>query len=293
LVASITGGEESRSAIRELIEAGIPCYESPEDAAGALAAICAYYRSRKKARGRLLHVEGDRELVRKVLLRAAREGRSMLTPIESFEVAKAYGVPVVEAMLARDEEEAVKLAKALGYPVALAVETPDVSHKTEVGGILLGLRSDAEVRDAFHEVLRNVRSRAPGARILGVSIRKMMPRGMEVFVGARRDPVFGPLVGFGWGGVAIELLRDVSFRLAPLSSVDVEEMIEETKVGRLLRGYRGRSLDDEAVKKTIVAVASLMEDFSEIEEIDVNPMFVYERGAAAVDVKVYLRAEAR
>ena len=228
-----------------------------------------------------------------MLLRAAREGRSMLTPIESFEVAKAYGVPVVEAMLARDEEEAVKLAKALGYPVALAVETPDVSHKTEVGGILLGLRSDAEVRDAFHEVLRNVRSRAPGARILGVSIRKMMPRGMEVFVGARRDPVFGPLVGFGWGGVAIELLRDVSFRLAPLSSVDVEEMIEETKVGRLLRGYRGRSLDDEAVKKTIVAVASLMEDFSEIEEIDVNPMFVYERGAAAVDVKVYLRAEAR
>lgn len=152
------------------------------------------------------------------------------------------------------------------------------------------MNSDSEVIDAFHRVLRNVKSKAPDARILGVSIRKMMPRGVEVFVGARRDPVFGPLVAFGWGGVAVELLRDVSFRLAPLSSGDVEEMISETKIGRLLRGYRGRPLDEGAVKQAIIAVASLMEEFSVIGEIDVNPMFVYEHGAAAVDVKVYLRA---
>jgi len=290
LVASITGGEECRSAIRELIEAGIPCYESPEDAASALAAICTYYRGRGKMRGELLHARGDEEVVREIISRAVREERALLTPIESFEVAKAYGVPVVEAGLAKDEEEAVKLARALGYPVALAVETPDVPHKTEVGGIILNLNSDSEVIDAFHRVLRNVKSKAPDARILGVSIRKMMPRGVEVFVGARRDPVFGPLVAFGWGGVAVELLRDVSFRLAPLSSGDVEEMISETKIGRLLRGYRGRPLDEGAVKQAIIAVASLMEEFSVIGEIDVNPMFVYEHGAAAVDVKVYLRA---
>jgi len=290
LVVSITGGGECREVHRKLIQAGVPSYESPDDAASALAAVYRYYRGRRARRGEPAKVEGDRARVREIIGRALSEGRALLTPVESFEVARAYGIPVVEHAFAPDLEAAAEAARRIGYPVALAVETPDVAHKTEVGGIALGINSEEELREAYARVVGEFARRAPGARVFGVSVRKMMPRGFEVFAGARRDPVFGPVVSFGWGGVMVELLRDVSVRVAPPTWEDVEEMIEETKAGKVLKGYRGPPLDEGVVKLIIAGVATLIGDFEEIDSIDVNPVFVYEKGAVAIDVKVYLRA---
>lgn len=290
LVVSVTGGEESRAVLRKLISAGIPSYESPEEAARSLAAVYAYYRGRREP-GKQLRAAGDRKVVEAVIRGALANGYAMLTPMEAFKVAEAYGITTVKARLARCREEAVAAARELGYPVALAVETPDVAHKTEVGGIVLNLSSDEEVGEAYTRVLDNVKAASPNIRVNGVSVRKMMPKGVEVFVGCRRDPVFGPTVAFGWGGLMVELIRDISIRVVPLTEEDVEEMIAETKVGSILRGYRGRTLDIEAVKRAIVGAAALMESFEEISEIDVNPLFVYEKGAVAVDVKVYLASK--
>jgi len=290
LVVSITGGEECRGVLRKLIQAGVPAYESPEDAASALAAVYRYYRRRKERKGEPARVEGDRARAGEIIGRARAEGRALLTPVESFEVARAYGIPVVEHAFAPDLEAAAEAARRIGYPVALAVETPDVAHKTEVGGIALNVKSEEELREAYARVMGEFARRAPGARVFGVSVRKMVPRGFEVFVGARRDPVFGPVVSFGWGGVEVELIRDVSVRVAPLTWEDVEEMVAETRAGRVLKGYRGPPLDEGAVKSAIAGVAALIEDFEEVAAVDVNPIFVYEKGAVAVDVKVYLRA---
>jgi acetyltransferase len=290
LVVSITGGEECRGVLRKLIQAGVPAYESPEDAASALAAVYRYYRRRKERKGEPARVEGDRARAGEIIGRARAEGRALLTPVESFEVARAYGIPVVEHAFAPDLEAAAEAARRIGYPVALAVETPDVAHKTEVGGIALNVKSEEELREAHARVMGEFARRAPGARVFGVSVRKMVPRGFEVFVGARRDPVFGPVVSFGWGGVEVELIRDVSVRVAPLTWEDVEEMVAETRAGRVLKGYRGPPLDEGAVKSAIAGVAALIEDFEEVAAVDVNPIFVYEKGAVAVDVKVYLRA---
>jgi acetyltransferase len=290
LVVSITGGEECRGVLRKLIQAGVPAYESPEDAASALAAVYRYYRRRKERKGEPARVEGDRARAGEIIGRARAEGRALLTPVESFEVARAYGIPVVEHAFAPDLEAAAEAARRIGYPVALAVETPDVAHKTEVGGIALNVKSEEELREAYARVMGEFARRAPGARVFGVSVRKMVPRGFEVFVGARRDPVFGPVVSFGWGGVEVELIRDVSVRVAPLTWEDVEEMVAETRAGRALKGYRGPPLDEGAVKSAIAGVAALIEDFEEVAAVDVNPIFVYEKGAVAVDVKVYLRA---
>jgi acetyltransferase len=290
LVVSITGGEECRGVLRKLIQAGVPAYESPEDAASALAAVYRYYRRRKEREGEPARVEGDRARAGEIIGRARAEGRALLTPVESFEVARAYGIPVVEHAFAPDLEAAAEAARRIGYPVALAVETPDVAHKTEVGGIALNVKSEEELREAYARVMGEFARRAPGARVFGVSVRKMVPRGFEVFVGARRDPVFGPVVSFGWGGVEVELIRDVSVRVAPLTWEDVEEMVAETRAGRVLKGYRGPPLDEGAVKSAIAGVAALIEDFEEVAAVDVNPIFVYEKGAVAVDVKVYLRA---
>jgi acetyltransferase len=290
LVVSITGGEECRGVLRKLIQAGVPAYESPEDAASALAAVYRYYRRRRERKGEPARVEGDRARAGEIIGRARAEGRALLTSVESFEVARAYGIPVVEHAFAPDLEAAAEAARRIGYPVALAVETPDVAHKTEVGGIALNVKSEEELREAYARVMGEFARRAPGARVFGVSVRKMVPRGFEVFVGARRDPVFGPVVSFGWGGVEVELIRDVSVRVAPLTWEDVEEMVAETRAGRVLKGYRGPPLDEGAVKSAIAGVAALIEDFEEVAAVDVNPIFVYEKGAVAVDVKVYLRA---
>ena len=292
VVASFIGGEECAGECARLTSKGIPCYESPERAVSALVALYRYkeYLERREG-GEYPVLEVDRERAAEIIERAKSEGRFSLTSYEALRVAEAYGVPIPPQHLAKSEEEAAEAAERIGYPVVLIVESPDIVHKTEVGGIKLGLESREQVVQAFREIMASVSERAPEAEIRGIVVRKMVPKGVEVIVGVHRDPCFGPLVMFGSGGVLVELLKDVSFRIAPLAVEDVREMISETKVCKVLEGYRGMPVADmERLVEVVLRISRLALDFPEITDIDVNPLFVYEKGegCVAVDVKVLL-----
>jgi acyl-CoA synthetase (NDP forming) len=175
--------------------------------------------------------------------------------------------------------------------VVLEVESPQIIHKTEVGGIILDLKSAEEVAKGFDAIMANVRARAPTAEVKGVIVRRMAPKGVETLIGMNRDPFFGPVIAFGSGGVLVELVRDVAFRIAPVSLEEAREMVESTKVYAILRGYRGQAeADVDAVVDTILRVSKLAMDIPEIASVDINPFFVYEKGKGglAIDVKVIL-----
>ncbi len=292
VVVSLIGGEECFKEIERLTSMGVPAYESPEKAVAAMAALYRYKRMRERlARRTYARPEVDREAAVRVIEAVKAEGRRALTPHEAALVARAYGIPVLEKPLARSEEEAVELARKVGFPVVLEVESPQIIHKTEVGGIKVGIRDEEGVRRAYREIIESVRAKAPGATIKGIIVRGMAPEGREVIVGMHRDPIFGPVVMFGSGGILVELVRDVSFRVAPLSLEDVEDMMAETRAYRMLKGFRGEpEADIDVVRETILRVAQLAMDFPEISDIDVNPLFVYEKGKGgiAVDVKILL-----
>jgi len=193
--------------------------------------------------------------------------------------------------MANSAEEAVALARQIGYPVALKVQSPEIPHKTEAGGIRLNLYTDAQVHEAYAKILRNAKAHAPQAIIAGVLVQEMIEGGVEVIVGTTHDPVFGPCVMFGLGGIFVEVLQDVSFRVAPLARPDAEEMIREVKGYRMLEGVRGRPpADVRALVDVILKLSRLAIDFAgEIEELDINPLIVLPRGVRAADVLVLKR----
>lgn len=293
VIASFIGGEEVMKACSKLTEHSVPCYESPEKAVASLGMLFKYIDVRDKLDKRtMIKINADREAALEVIKKALREGRYILTPSEASRVASLYGIPVLPRILTSSPEEAVVAAKKLGYPVVLEVESPDILHKTDVGGIIIDLKSDEEVIDAFNRIMSSVRQRAPNARIKGIVVRRMAEKGREVIIGAHRDPIFGPTIMFGSGGILVELIKDVSFRIAPLSLEDAYDMVEETKAHKLLEGYRGEPpADVETVINTLLRVSQLMLDIEEIEDVDINPFFVYEkgRGGLAVDVKIVLK----
>ncbi len=227
---------------------------------------------------------------RKIIEKAISEGRKKLLEHEALEIVKAYGAPIAEAKLAKTVDEAVKAAEEIGYPVVLKIVSPDISHKSDVGGVIVGLNNGEEVRKAAEKILENVKKHAPSARITGLLVQHMAPRGLEVIIGGLRDNVFGPVVMFGLGGIFVEVLKDVSFRVAPITMDDALEMMKEIKSAKLLEGYRNQPpVDKKALAKIILAVAKLLEDNEEIDSIDLNPVIAYPDSAVVVDARVILR----
>ncbi|MDQ7794693.1 MAG: acetate--CoA ligase family protein [bacterium] len=295
VVAAFLGGENVAEASRELVAAGVPCFSFPERAVTALSGLARYrgFRERDREAHHPLTVKGvDRGRAAAALDRAREDRRVVLLADETMEVMRAYGVAVVPSGLARGPEEAVVLAKQLGYPVALKVASPQILHKTDFGGVRLGIKSPKETMQAFFEIVEDTQRHLPRASIYGVEVQKMMPPGTELIVGMSRDVHFGPLLMFGLGGIYVNLFRDVSFRLARgLTWGEIEAMLADTKAFALLKGYRGkRPADVDAVIDTLGRVAALVLDFPEIAELDVNPLFAYERGegVCALDVKITL-----
>jgi len=222
-----------------------------------------------------------------VIDRAKAEGRTVLSEIESKQVLEEAGVPIATARLAETAEEAAKAAKEFGYPVVLKVVSPDVTHKSDVGGVRLGLDSPEAVTAAFAEIVESVKKHQPDARIEGVAVQRMARPGIEVIIGMSKDPQFGPVLMFGLGGILVEVLKDVAFRIVPLEPRDARQMVREIKGFPVLQGFRGQEPADlEALEKLILTVSTFVEAHPEIEELDLNPVFAYKDGAIAVDARI-------
>ncbi|MEM2909833.1 MAG: acetate--CoA ligase family protein [Nitrososphaerota archaeon] len=292
VVAAFIGGKECDDAMKFLIKNGIPTFDTPERAVAALATKYRYIYYKNRPAGKHLEIKREKDSAYEIIVRALKEGRN-LTQSESCEVASFYGIPTPKKFVAKNLEEALRLADDLGYPLVLEVESPDIVHKTDVGAIKLNIRDRRELEDAYDGILKSVKEKAPNAKIEGVVVRPFVKEGTQVAVGMHRDEAFGPLVMFGSGGVLVELYRDVSFRVAPLTDVDIEEMMRETKVYRVLEGFRGAPKDANSVKNVLAAVSQLALDFDIISDVDINPLFVYESGCMAFDVKMLLKGVKR
>src|SRR5919109_2379160 len=220
----------------------------------------------------------DQATVREVLDEVRADGRDALSAPEAKRVADAYGIPVPGEGIATSADEAASLADEIGYPVVAKIVSPDILHKTEAKGVLVGLESADDVRKGYETILENAKAYKSDARITGVQIQQMLPEGTEVLVGAIKDPSFGPVVTFGLGGILVEVLRDVTFRLAPVSGDDALDMVNSIRTAEILHGVRGRAgVDIQGLADIVRAVSELVTDFPEITEVDLNPVLATEK----------------
>lgn len=297
VVVALMGERLIQEAVELFRAARVPDYRFPERAAGALAILAERAESLKRKPATTLekpdladlHIESVAKA-----LQAFQEEKS--TPYDCFvpqetanHILQAYGLPTLRMQLAHSAEEAADLAEAMGFPVALKVASPDIVHKSDVGGVMLNLPDAQAVRAGFKAITKNGHSARPGAQILGVHVQPMIPHGQEVIVGTIQDAQFGPLIMFGSGGVEVEGLKDVEFALAPLSREEAEYLLENTWAGRKLHGYRNVSpADREATIEAILRLAQLAADFPALSEVEINPLRVLPEGhgAFALDVRV-------
>jgi len=221
--------------------------------------------------------------------KARSEGRVVLTEVESKEFLKSAGIDVVDTRLATSKEEAISISQQLGFPVVLKIASPDIVHKSDDGGVKLGLETANQVGEAYDQILGAIRQKHPKARVQGVAVQKMARPGVEVIIGMSKDAQFGPVLMFGLGGILVEVLKDVSFRIVPLSRRDAAEMLREIKGYPLLEGYRGQeAVDISHLEELLIKVSDFVEKNPEIRELDLNPVFAYSDGAIAVDARVIL-----
>jgi acetyl-CoA synthetase (ADP-forming) len=224
-----------------------------------------------------------------ILSQARREGRKALLETEAKKICMEYSIPVTKFELAKNETEAVKEANKIGYPVVLKIVSPDIIHKSDVGGVVVNLRDEKGVQNAYNRILENVKKHNAEARIIGMLVQEMAPPSTEVIVGAIKDPQFGPSVMFGLGGIFVEVLKDVTFRVAPITRDEACEMISEVKAYPLLKGYRNTPpVDIGAIAEILLNTSKLVIDHQEIKELDLNPIMVYEKGAKTVDARIIL-----
>ena len=225
------------------------------------------------------------DIIQKALLQKRYE---LLEP-EAKELIETFGIKTTKHIVTSSSADAIQAATSIGYPVVLKIVSSDISHKTDVGGVKLGIKDDEGVRDAYDEIMRNVKKKQPDARIHGILVQEMAPPSTEVIVGGLRDPQFGPAVMFGLGGIFVEVFKDVSFRIAPVEKYEALDMIHEIKGAKVLKGFRNVEASDiSALAQTIVQVSDIMVSIEEIKEIDLNPILVYPKGLKAVDARIIL-----
>jgi acyl-CoA synthetase (NDP forming) len=230
--------------------------------------------------------------ISKIIDGIRRQGRTALTEIEAKQVCRRAGIGTNDTRLASSQKDAVTLSEEIGFPVVLKVASADITHKTDAGGVKVGLKNKAEVRQAYREIMAVAREKFPGAKIDGVSVQAMARPGTEVIIGMYKDPQFGPVIMFGLGGIFVEFLKDVSFRIIPIVRRDAAEMIKEIKGYALLRGYRGQEPARLAsLENMMLRVSALVEKNPGIKELDLNPIFAYKDSAVAVDARIVLEDE--
>lgn len=288
-VAVFMGGPAMVSAWEVLRSGGLPVFPFPERAVAAIAAMHSYQRHLERTGIEPPALEPDRDTVARILDDARARGRTFITEEHASRIVAAYGIAVPHGIVAPDLATARAFALETGYPLVAKIASPDILHKSDIGGIEVGIADDAHLASSYDRILSRARSYAPEAVIHGIHVQEVVPAGREVIVGVDRDAQFGPLLMFGLGGVYVEVMRDVTFRLCPLDLPEARQMLAEIRGYGLLRGARGqRPADLEAIADTIVRVSALVTDFPQILELDINPLMVRDagNGAVAADVRI-------
>ncbi|NJN67932.1 MAG: CoA-binding protein [Chloroflexaceae bacterium] len=291
VLASFMGAMSLGPSLKILNEQRIPNYTFPERAIQSLASMARYLEARQQPEPEFVHFEVDRERVRQLFDRVRESGRVELGEIEAREVMEAYGMRLPRSRLAQSPDEAARIAAEIGYPVVMKISSPDILHKSDIGGVRVGLADATAVRDTHELIEYRARKYSPQARIWGILVQEMVRKGREILVGVSRDPQFGPLVAVGMGGIYVEVLRDVALRLAPISRQEVASQIRSIRTFPLLRGVRGEPpADIAAIEEVVLRISQLVTDFPEIVEMDINPLVVHNQGegAVVVDARIIL-----
>ena len=285
IMTSFMGEKRVRPGRRIFQENGIPSFGYPEDAVAALNAMFGRRHWLDQPEKRYERIDVATSKVRRIFASVTRQRRADLIEIEAREILDAYGFELPRTILANTTKEAVKAASEIGYPVVMKIASPDVLHKSDLGGTRVGLGNERMVEDAFFDITSNVRQRLPNARILGIVVQEMIQGGKEVILGITNDIQFGPMIMFGLGGIYVEVLKDVSFRIVPVSVEEADAMIREIRSFPLLRGVRGESPADLiAIRKSILLLSQMALDFPEIIEADINPLLIRPQGKGAIAV---------
>ena len=286
------GGPSFEAANEALRANGVPTYVFPETAVTALEAMTRYAKLEDRQYDDVIESidDVDKDAVKAIFDKVTADGRDTLLGSEAYAVAEAYGISAAPIKLSTSADEAAELAKDMEFPVVLKIASDKILHKSDIGGVKVGIENEEEAKAAYDEIIANAKAAHPDIIPDGVEVQKMMDSGEEVIVGMIKDKQFGPMIAFGMGGIYVNLIEDVAFNLAKgMSSQEIDEQIEKTKVSELLKGYRGEApCDIGEVKEAIKRVARLTLDFPEITELDINPIFVYEEGSSALDIKIKL-----
>lgn len=283
VLASFMGGQDVAAAVEMFMRDGIPHYPSPERAVAALWAMRQYAQWRARPPRVVARFPVNRRRAERIINRQIRMNQLQVGEVAAKEILRAYEFDVPPGFHALTREEAVEAAERIGFPVAMKIVSPDIIHKSDLGGVRLNLDSADAVRDAFDLMMLRIRQRVPEARLDGVYVEKMCPRGREVILGMTRDPQFGPMLMFGLGGIFVEVLKDVTFHIAPITREEARQMLESTRSFALLRGVRGQPrVDVDAIAEGLQRISQLVTDFPEIREMDINPFIVGPVGGVSV-----------
>ncbi len=288
VIASYMGGESVQEGVGKLEKGNVPNFETPERGIETLEAMYHYNQWRSKKKPETPSFDFDTEAIEKALSAAAKRDMDTLGERYAQDILKAAGVQVPESKLAPTPGDAAACAERMGFPVVLKVSSDDILHKSDAGGVKVGMQNAGEVKEAFAEIMDSAREYNPTADIDGVLVQQMVEGGTEVIVGMNRDPQFGPMVMFGLGGIYVELLKDVSFRVAPITPADASEMIDEIRTSKMLQGFRGQPVGDlEALQDCLMRIAQLAQQYPQLAECDLNPLKVFPEGQGimAVDVR--------
>jgi len=295
MLAALMGLAEGTENKQILSDGDIPHFMYAEPAIKTLNAMYSYRDWLGSPKGKFRQFKVDKEKVKAIFDNIIRQGRRNVLEEEGYEVLTSYGFSTPRSILGTTEEECAKAAKdEIGYPVVMKIVSPDIIHKSDAGGVKVGLKNDNEIKAAFKEIMNNAKSYKSDARIKGVLVQEMITSAKEIILGAKQDPLFGPLVMVGLGGIYVEVLKDVVFRLAPIDEYEAEKMIESIKAIKLLKGIRGEAPSDlAAVVDSLKRLSQLITDFPEIEEFDINPLLVLEsgKGVRVVDVRIGLKKQ--
>jgi acetyltransferase len=279
VLASFMGGRDVLPGRRELAAAGLPDYESPERAVAALRAMYQYGIWKQRPPRLVTRFPVNRRRVERIISRRQRTGQLQIGEVKAKSILKAYGFHVLPGQLAIDAAEAAEIARFIGFPVAMKIVSPNIIHKTDLGGVRLNLATSQEVEDAFELMTLRIRQHAPEAVIEGIYVEKMADSGLEIILGMTRDPQFGPMLMFGLGGIFVEVMKDVTFYLAPITEDEAIQMLKSTRSYEMLKGKRGsKEVDIHAIAGALQRISQLTTDFPQIMELDINPLIVGEIG---------------